>query len=71
MKSEREKWNQEREEMKMQIQKVIGKETQYRHEIRSKETIIQKLQDQLNKKILEKNGKQQQTGTIEVVAHAL
>jgi hypothetical protein len=44
------------------VSKIQSKETQYKHELRNKELIIQKLQDQLNKKLLEKNGKQQITG---------
>jgi len=68
---ERDKLVQEREELKGQVQKVLNKETQFKHELRNKELMIQKLQDQLNKKLLEKQGKPVMSGQLESVGPAV
>lgn len=69
-KVEREKNNAEKEELSKQIQRMMNKETQYKHDLRSKELIIQKIQDQLKIKLLEKGGKQQ-IGQMENLAPVL
>lgn len=55
-KAEMAKLTSERDELIKQITKIEHKEGQYRHEIRSRELQVSKLQDQLKAKLLDKKG---------------
>lgn len=51
--------------MNKTILKLNSKETQYRHEIKSKDTQIEKLKDNFKQKLFEKATKPQINGQIE------
>ena len=53
MKQEGKKWLQEREELNKRILQVTTKETQYRHEIKSRDQVIDKLKDNFKQKMFE------------------
>lgn len=53
MKQEGQKWLQEREELNKRILQVTTKETQYRHEIKSRDQAIDKLKDNFKQKMFE------------------
>ena len=55
-KTETQKMTSERDELLKQITKIEHKETQFRHEIKSKELQIAKLQDQLKQKLFDQKG---------------
>lgn len=57
-KQERDKWALERDELNKRILQVTTKETQYRHEIKSKDQTIEKLKDGFRQKMLEQAKKQ-------------
>ena len=42
-KQEREKWAQERDELNKKIVVLTGKETQYKHEMKNRDQVIEKL----------------------------
>jgi hypothetical protein len=45
--------SQQLDELNKRIQQVTSKETQYRHEIKSKDQVIDKLKDNFRKKMFE------------------
>lgn len=52
-----ESWARERDELNKRLLAVTSKETQYRHEIKSRELQIEKLKDQFKQKMFEKANK--------------
>ena len=59
-------WARERDELNKRLLAVTSKETQYRHEIKSRELQIEKLKDQFKQKMFEKANKGQVNGGIEI-----
>lgn len=53
-KKEREKLTSERDDLKKECNKLIGRETQIWHELKKKETLIEKMKEQLRKALGEK-----------------
>jgi SMC interacting uncharacterized protein involved in chromosome segregation len=52
-----ESWARERDELNKRLLAVTSKETQYRHEIKSRELQIEKFKDQFRQKMFEKANK--------------
>ena len=61
-----EAWARERDELNKRLLAVTSKETQYRHEIKSRDLQIEKLKDQFKQKMFEKANKGQVNGCIEI-----
>ena len=61
-----ETWARERDELNRRLLAVTSKETQYRHEIKSRELQIEKLKDQFKQKMFEKANKGQVSGGMEI-----
>ena len=61
-----ESWARERDELNRRLLAVTSKETQYRHEIKSRELQIEKLKDQFKQKMFEKANKGQVSGGMEI-----
>lgn len=58
LKQERERWTLERDELNKKNVQLMSKETQYRHELKSKDLQIDKLKDTFRQKMFEKANKQ-------------
>lgn len=65
-KGEKDRFTIEKEELNKTVQRLISKETQYKHELKNKDLQIEKYKDSFKAKMFEKAGKQQITGSIEI-----
>jgi len=58
------RFTQEKDELNKRLTQLISKETQYRHEIKSRDLHIEKLKDGFKQKLFEKATKEQINGSL-------
>ncbi|TNV73204.1 hypothetical protein FGO68_gene6219 [Halteria grandinella] len=68
-KQERERFTQQLDELNKRVLQVTSKETQYKHEIKSKEQVIDKLKDTYRKKMFDQAKPQSITGSLEILQY--